>query len=191
MSVKKRLKDFIKSQGLTISGFEKDINVSNGYVNSISKGIGGEVLLSILEKSPKLNIDWLLTGKGSMLKEDTSKPVNTPEDMGQVALLQQENSFLKEKITLLEENKILQAKEIKRGRRDKKNKKIIFSFLILNAIKTLTIPNVEERQHNKSVANSVAPSVANQKYKKGNTNEEINEEENEEKRKVKKCPQIK
>jgi transcriptional regulator len=114
MSVKKRLKDFIKSQGLTISGFEKDINVSNGYVNSISKGIGGEVLLSILEKSPKLNIDWLLTGKGSMLKEDTSKPVNTPEDMGQVALLQQENSFLKEKITLLEENKILQAKEIKR-----------------------------------------------------------------------------
>ena len=114
MSVIKRLKDFIKSQGLTISGFEKDINVSNGYVNSISKGIGGEVLLSILEKSPKLNIDWLLTGKGSMLKEDTSKPVNTPEDMGQVALLQQENSFLKEKITLLEENKILQAKEIKR-----------------------------------------------------------------------------
>ena len=114
MSVKKRLKDFIKSQGLTISGFEKDINVSNGYVNSISKGIGGEVLLSILENSPKLNIDWLLTGKGSMLKEDTSKPVNTPEDMGQVALLQQENSFLKEKITLLEENKILQAKEIKR-----------------------------------------------------------------------------
>ena len=69
MSVKKRLKDFIKSQGLTISGFEKDINVSNGYVNSISKGIGGEVLLSILEKSPNLNIDWLLTGKGSMLKE--------------------------------------------------------------------------------------------------------------------------
>ena len=114
MSVKKRLKDFIKSQGLTISGFEKDINVSNGWGNSISKGIGGEVLLSILEKSPKLNIDWLLTGKGSMLKEDTSKPVNTPEDMGQVALLQQENSFLKEKITLLEENKILQAKEIKR-----------------------------------------------------------------------------
>ena len=33
-------------------------------------------------------------------------------------------------------------------------------------------PNVEERQHNESVANSVAPSVANQKYKKGNTNEE-------------------
>ena len=33
-------------------------------------------------------------------------------------------------------------------------------------------PNVEERQHNESVANSVAPSVANQKYKKGNTNED-------------------
>lgn len=124
MSVKKRLKDFIKSQGLTISGFEKDINVSNGYVNSISKGIGGEVLLSILEKSPNLNIDWLLTGKGSMLKEPEKSVIQNlngddnimigGNNSGQVALLQQENSFLKEKITLLEENKILQAKEIKR-----------------------------------------------------------------------------
>lgn len=124
MSVKKRLKDFIKSQGLTISGFEKDINVSNGYVNSISKGIGGEVLLSILEKSPNLNIDWLLTGKGSMLKEPEKSVIQNlngddnimigGNNSGQVALLQQENSFLKEKITLLEENKILQTKEIKR-----------------------------------------------------------------------------
>ncbi|MFX1668501.1 hypothetical protein JZ968_10090 [Riemerella anatipestifer] len=71
MSVKNRLKTFIKSQGTTISSFEKGINVSNGYVNSISKGIGGEVLLNILEKSPELNIDWLLTGKGEMLKTET------------------------------------------------------------------------------------------------------------------------
>lgn len=69
MKVKERLKKFIKSQGLTISSFEKSINVSNGYVNSISKGIGGEILLTILEKSPNLNMNWLLTGEGEMLKE--------------------------------------------------------------------------------------------------------------------------
>lgn len=73
MSVKNRLKLFIKSQGNTISGFEKDINVSNGYVNSISKGIGGEILLNILEISPNLNINWLLTGKGEMLKSDNKQ----------------------------------------------------------------------------------------------------------------------
>ena len=69
MSVNKRLKEYIKSQKMTISHYEKEISVSNGYVNSISKGIGGEVLLNILEKSPNLNLVWLLTGEGEMLKE--------------------------------------------------------------------------------------------------------------------------
>ncbi len=68
MSVKKRLKSFIKNQKIAISTFEKDIKVSNGYVNSISKGIGGEVLLKILEKFPNINIEWLLTGNGDMFK---------------------------------------------------------------------------------------------------------------------------
>lgn len=69
MSTKERLKKYVKSQGLTISAFEKAINVSNGYINSISKGIGGENLMAIIEKSPNLNINWLLTGEGEMLKK--------------------------------------------------------------------------------------------------------------------------
>ena len=68
MSTKERLKKYVKSQGLTISAFEKAINVSNGYINSISKGIGGENLMAIIEKSPNLNINWLLTGEGEMFK---------------------------------------------------------------------------------------------------------------------------
>lgn len=76
MSVKERLKKFIKSQKMTVSGFEKDINVSNGYVNSISKGIGGEILLTILEKSPNLNLNWLLTGEGEMLKNELKNSFN-------------------------------------------------------------------------------------------------------------------
>lgn len=116
MSVKKRLKDFIKSQGLTISGFEKDINVSNGYVNSISKGIGGEVLLSILEKSPNLNIDWLLTGKGSMLKEPENSVIQSLNgddnimiggaNSGQISKNSTDNHIIKE---LQEENKRLKS----------------------------------------------------------------------------------
>jgi len=71
MSIKNRFKDYIKSQKTTISSYEKVIKVSNGYINSISKGVGGEILLNILEKSPNLNIEWLLTGEGSMLKDET------------------------------------------------------------------------------------------------------------------------
>ena len=76
MSTKERLKKYVKSQGLTISAFEKAINVSNGYINSISKGIGGENLMAIIEKSPNLNINWLLTGEGEMLKGGISQTIS-------------------------------------------------------------------------------------------------------------------
>lgn len=68
MSVKIRIKDFCKSQDITISAFETSIGVSNGYVNAISKSIGLDKLNAIIEKYSNLNIEWLLTGKGEMLK---------------------------------------------------------------------------------------------------------------------------
>lgn len=72
MSVKERIKIFVEYQKLTVSAFEKSINASNGYVNSISKSIGLDKIELILENYPKLNIEWLLTGKGSMLKSEVN-----------------------------------------------------------------------------------------------------------------------
>lgn len=69
MNVKERLKEFISSESLTITDFERSINVSNGYVNSISKNIGIEKIQLIIEKYPKLNIEWLLTGSGEKTKK--------------------------------------------------------------------------------------------------------------------------
>lgn len=66
MSVKKRLKDFIKSIGMTVSAWEKSIGASNGYVNSISTGIGEDKRKAILEVYSNLNFDWLITGRGEM-----------------------------------------------------------------------------------------------------------------------------
>ena len=68
MTVKDRLKLFCKESGMPISVFEKSINVSNGYINSISKGLGIDVLNTIIEKYSNLNIEWVLSGKGNMLK---------------------------------------------------------------------------------------------------------------------------
>lgn len=68
MDVKHRLKRYIQSENISISEFERSIDVSNGYVNSISKSIGLDKLSYIIEKYPKLNIEWLLTGQGDMLK---------------------------------------------------------------------------------------------------------------------------
>ncbi len=110
-----------------MSGYEKEIKVSNGYVNSISKGIGGEILLKILEKSPNLNIDWLLEGKGEMLKNNATSKSNldTNEDKKEISSTEiidlstqlgeqkQENCYLNKKIEKLEkENKRLQEELI-------------------------------------------------------------------------------
>ena len=68
MTVKDRIKAFCKEEGITITAFEDSIKASNGYVNSISKGIGSDKLDSIVEKYSNLNLEWLLTGRGTMLK---------------------------------------------------------------------------------------------------------------------------
>lgn len=70
MSVQERLKQFADNEGLKYSAFEKQIEASNGYINSISKSIGLDKINKILEKFPNLNIEWLLTGKGKMIKKE-------------------------------------------------------------------------------------------------------------------------
>ena len=65
---------------MTVSAFEKSIGVANGYVNSISKSIGIDKISLILENYPNLNIEWLLTGRGEMLKTQHTPEVLTPEN---------------------------------------------------------------------------------------------------------------
>ncbi|PJI28248.1 XRE family transcriptional regulator [Prevotella intermedia] len=72
--VKDRIKAFCKSQNITVISFEESIGVSNGYVNAISKSVGIDKINAIVEKFSNLNIEWLLTGKGAMLKNDTAIP---------------------------------------------------------------------------------------------------------------------
>jgi transcriptional regulator with XRE-family HTH domain len=76
MSVKKRIKIFIESQKMSISEFEKSISVGNGYINNISKSIGIDKLNLILEKYSNLNVEWLITGKGEMLRDNTLENLN-------------------------------------------------------------------------------------------------------------------
>lgn len=75
MNVKDRVKAFCKAEKTTVSAFEANIGVANGYVNAISKSIGLDKIEIILEKFPKLSIEWLLTGKGAMYKDENLLPV--------------------------------------------------------------------------------------------------------------------
>lgn len=70
MQIKDRIKTYIKSLDISIREFEKKVGKSNGYVNNIVNTISADVIVSITNNFPNLNINWLLTGEGEMLKGD-------------------------------------------------------------------------------------------------------------------------
>lgn len=76
MSVKERLKYFIKYLNIRNADFERSIGAGNAYVQNISKGIGSNYLEKIREVYPDLNIEWLLTGKGEMLRSEVQTEVS-------------------------------------------------------------------------------------------------------------------
>lgn len=67
MSVRERIKFYLKSKNITQEAFSETIGVSKGYVNAIRKSIQPDKLSLIKERYSDLNIDWLLTGEGEMI----------------------------------------------------------------------------------------------------------------------------
>lgn len=83
MSVAKRLvefHDYLKSNGYGGRNvFECAIGKSSGYLTTALKkntSIGSDVLEVLISKFPELNIDWLLSGNGSMLNKEIMQPID-------------------------------------------------------------------------------------------------------------------
>ena len=72
-----RLQQFIEHIGISTFAFEKSIGYTNNTIRkklvSGRSNMGTDTLIAILEKYPQLSADWLLLGKGSMLREDNSE----------------------------------------------------------------------------------------------------------------------
>lgn len=71
MGIKERLIEFIKSQGISKSEFEKKSCLSNGYINNIREGMGADKVENVLRAFPMLNRSWLITGEGNMITEES------------------------------------------------------------------------------------------------------------------------
>lgn len=70
-----RLKRFLDYQGMSVRQFETTIGSSDGKIAKFltsNSSLKSDTLNQIMENFPQLSIEWLLTGKGDMLKPSTS-----------------------------------------------------------------------------------------------------------------------
>lgn len=78
----RRLAQFIDFQNISVRAFEKKISASDGMIRraiSNNTDIQSKWISNIADNYPDLNIDWLITGKGTMLIQDNyPHTVKTP-----------------------------------------------------------------------------------------------------------------
>lgn len=67
MSATSNIKIYLKSKKIPLYKFLESIGKSNGYLNS-TKDFSLDTIKDIIRLYPDLNLDWLITGEGSMLK---------------------------------------------------------------------------------------------------------------------------
>lgn len=75
--VKQRLELYLDTVGVSKSEFGRKVGVSSAFVSSIRKSIQPDKIKRIADSYPDLDIGWLMTGDGSMLRTFQSSPAVT------------------------------------------------------------------------------------------------------------------
>lgn len=73
-----RIVQFIENEGITLTFFEREIGASKGVLSRALRNntdVQSKWLSIIVEKYPQLSPDWLLTGKGSMYREEGARQI--------------------------------------------------------------------------------------------------------------------
>jgi hypothetical protein len=100
-----RLSEFIKYLNISVRSFEQKISASDGMIRRAINNdtdIQSKWITNIADNYPQLNIEWLLTGKGEMLKKDSGSPPVAGDNSGlkkEYELLQKTVSAMDEAIT--------------------------------------------------------------------------------------------
>lgn len=79
-----RLEQFIAAENISKAEFADNIGVARASVSHVLSGRNNpsfDFIMGLMRRYPRLNIEWLLAGKGKMYK-DSSVPPNTDSTVG-------------------------------------------------------------------------------------------------------------
>lgn len=100
-----RFIEYLDAKGLRITPIEKQLGFSNGYLGKMRNrkaSVGSEVLEKIVCMFPDMNVEWLITGKGEMLKPGLDDEKPPPEKVEylerEIEIINNLNTFLKEQV---------------------------------------------------------------------------------------------
>lgn len=98
--MKDRLKEIIDYYNLNTHQFEVKINASESTIRKALVGknsISTDTLLKISDTFPEINLDWLITGKGEMLRHEAPTATTEPRNDTLAALIASFQATLAEK----------------------------------------------------------------------------------------------
>ena len=75
-TVKERLLQFLKEEGISSSEFSRKMGLSPTYIASMRKAMPVEKVEKLTEIFPQINRDWLLYGEGEMYRDLGSDKIN-------------------------------------------------------------------------------------------------------------------
>ncbi|MBT0607606.1 helix-turn-helix domain-containing protein [Aequorivita echinoideorum] len=125
MSIIERINVIRKNEGLNKSQFERMINKSTGYLNMLEKKGATpsvDILLEILKNFPDYNLNWILLGKGEMMKfsaEKSESIESVNEEKSEYLSKDDYLAFLKQKLEDKEMIIKLQNEKIMKIEKDK------------------------------------------------------------------------
>ena len=79
-----RLQQFLSAENISQAQFADSIDVARASVSHVLAGRnrpGYDFIRSIAEHYPKLNLEWLITGKGKMYKQDSPAVAPAPSPL--------------------------------------------------------------------------------------------------------------
>ncbi|WP_372472857.1 hypothetical protein AB4865_08540 [Capnocytophaga sp. ARDL2] len=110
--IKQNILQSVDFKGVAKCKFYQETGITRGILDQ-NNGMSEENTLKFLAYYPEVNVEWLLTGNGSMLKSEQPQPSKELiNDNEIVALLKEKLEDKQKQITLLEENKALLQEKV-------------------------------------------------------------------------------